>query len=97
MTNSAADVSDGQMNTATSRPRQREVEQRMFSSEVSENLRESREGSEVRQGIAGCSPVSVEGVSWGATICPQKYSRNANRERLLSMNDRLQTICPSCM
>lgn len=84
MTNSAADVSEGQENAVNNRPRQSGVERRMFGSVGNKNLRESREGSEVRQGIAGCSPASMEGVSGEAAICLERYRRNTNDERFFS-------------
>ena len=68
MTNSAADTSDGHVDRASNRLMRSGDGQRISISMVNENLRESREGSNVRQGIAGCSPASVRGMRGGQQV-----------------------------
>ena len=82
MTNSAADTSDGHADRTSNRPMRRGCEGCMSSSTVNENLGESREGSKVRQGIAGCSPVGVKGMRGLHITCLQTDRRNANEGRL---------------
>ena len=54
----------------------------MSNSMVNENLRESREGSKVRQGIAGCSPAGVKDMKDPLTTCLRRDGRNVNEVRL---------------
>jgi hypothetical protein len=58
-------------------------EECMSNSTVNENLRESREGSKVRQGIAGCSPAGVKDMKNPLTTCLRRDRSNANEVRVL--------------